>query len=327
MPRTSVVLAVLAVVVLAGCSSFGGVATTREPFDVDEPTRTTTETPADRPPVIAFDPMADTAPGAFDLVEAHYRQLAGFSYTAAYEHVERDANGTVYTSDRWTTTFGPNRSTYVQDRRSTLGNRSVHRQLYSNGSAVWQWQRLDDSDDPTVRLVRSPEGAPVPPTEVSVRAAPGILQAGLAATNVTEVTALDTVPSSVDEPVFRVVANETATPNPFGDRTLDVSLTLFVTEEGRIVEYTLERTFVEDGRQRRAVTRVQFRGVGRVTVDRPDWVPANGSDATATTERATSSARPDHLTVTSLTHPTPHVTAARAARSFHPSPVPNASPA
>lgn len=280
MTRTTVVLAVLAVVVLAGCSSFGDVATTREPFDVDESTRTTTtESSADRPSVIAFDPVANSAPGAFDLLDAHYRTLTGLSYTVKVDHVERYANGSVFTSDEWTTTFGPNRSTYVQDRRSTLRNRSAHRQLYANGSAVWQRLALDGRDEPTVRLLRSPAGDPVPPTEASVRAAPGLIQAGLLATNVTEVTALDTVPSGVSEPVFRVVANETATPNAFGDRTVDVSLTLIVTEEGRIIEYSLERTFVEGGRELQSVTRVQFRGVGRVTVDRPDWVPSATGNA------------------------------------------------
>ncbi|MFC6953642.1 hypothetical protein [Halorubellus litoreus] len=303
MTRTTVVLAVLAVVVIAGCSSFGGVSTTREPFDVDEPTgTTTTESSADRPPVIAFDPVADTAPDAFDLVDAHYRKLAGRSYTVQIDRVERYANGTVYTSDQSTTTFGANRSTYVQERRSTLRNRSAHRQLYANGSAVWQQIALDGNDDPTVRLLRSPEGEPVPPTEVSVRAAPGILQAGLVATNVTDVTALDTVPSGVTEPVFRVVANETATPNAFGDRTVDVSLTLIVTEEGRIIEYSLERTFVEDGRELHSVTRVQFGGVGRVTVDRPEWVPGaseNGSDRTGTLQIGTTSQRLEHVPSTS----------------------------
>jgi hypothetical protein len=77
--------------------------------------------------------------------------------------------------------------------------------------------------------------------------------------------------------VFQVTANETATPNPFGDRTLSVSVLLIVTEEGRIVEYALETTFVEDGQRFHAQTRVQFRGRGRVSVDEPDWVPRNGT--------------------------------------------------
>ncbi|WP_227130855.1 hypothetical protein [Halorubellus salinus] len=320
MTRTTVVLAVLAVVVLAGCSSFGDVATTRDPFDVDEPTgTTTTKSSADRPPVIAFDPVGNTAPGAFDLVEAHYRTLEGLSYTVQYDHVQRYANGTVLTSDRWTTTFGPNRTTYVQDRRSTLRNRTAHRELYANGSAVWQRQALDDRDDPTVRLLRSPTGDPVPPTEVSVRAAPGLIEAGLVATNVTDVTALDTVPSGVNEPVFRVVANETATPNAFGDRTVDVSLTLIVTEEGRIIEYSLERTFVEDGRELQSTTRVQFHGVGRATVDRPDWVPGAQGNESERTQQAQAGPTTSHLQHTTATMPTESggvaETAARVARS------------
>lgn len=320
MTRTTVVLAVLAVVVLAGCSSFGEVATTREPFDVDEPTRTTTTaSSADRPPVIAFDPVADTAPDGFALVEAHYRRLAGQPYTVDYESVERDANGTVLSSDRWTTTFGPNRSTFVQDRRSTLGNRSVHRQLYANGSAVWEWQRFDGNGEPAVRLIRSPEGEPVPPVDVSVRAAPGIIQGGLVATNVTDVQALDTVPSTVTEPVFRVVANETASSNPFGDETLNVSLTLIVTEEGRIIEYTLERTYVEDGRRIDSTTRIQFQGVGRVSVDRPEWVPegpGNGSERAMWITNGPTTAHVDQITARSTAETSRLApAAARVARS------------
>jgi hypothetical protein len=276
--RTSAVLVVLALVVLAGCSSFGGVSTTRQPFDVAdaETSSATTSEPVERPPVIAFDPVADTAPDAFDLVDAHYGALEGRSYTVTYEREQRYANGTLFSSDEWTTTFAPDRSRYVQNRRSTLGNWTVHRQLYANGSAVWSWSRFNDTTEPTIRLVQSPRGDPVPPANVAVRAVPSALQSGLAATNVTDVRALDTIPSGVNEPVFLVTANETATANPFGDRTLSVSMLLIVTEEGRIVEYALETTFVEDGKRFSAATRVQFLGVGRVGVDEPAWVP-NGS--------------------------------------------------
>lgn len=291
MTRTSAVLVVLALVVLAGCSTFGGVSTTRQPFDVADtttPSATTTD-PESRPPVVAFDPVADTAPNAFDLVDAHYGKLDGRSYTVQYDREQRYANGTLFSSDEWTTTFGRDRSRYVQERRSTLGNWSVHRQLYANGSAVWSWSRFNDTSEPTIRLLQSPRGEPVPPANVAVRAVPSALQSGLAATNVTDVRALDTIPSGVNEPVFQVTANETATPNPFGDRTLSVSVLLIVTEEGRIVEYALETTFVEDGQRFHAQTRVQFRGLARVSVDEPDWVPRN---ETGTSTADAAAARP-----------------------------------
>jgi len=277
--RTSAVVVVLALVVLAGCSSFGGVSTTRQPFGVEDtttPSATPTE-PEDRPPVVAFDPTANTAPNAVDLVEAHYGQLDGRSYTVQYDRVQRFENGTVLSSDAFATAFGVDRSRYVQDRRSTLGNWTIDRQLYANGSTVWSRTRINESSNATVRRLQSPSGDPVPPANVAVRAAPTTLRSGLASTNVTSVRALDTVPSGVDEPVFEVTANETATPNPFGDRTLSVSLLLIVTQEGRIIEYELEATFVEDGERFHTQTRVQFSGVGRVTVDRPDWVPRNGT--------------------------------------------------
>ena len=289
MTRTSAVVVVLVLVVLAGCSSFGGVSTTRQPFGVEDtttPSATATE-PEDRPPVIAFDPAANTAPNAVDLVEAHYGQLDGRSYTVQYDRVQRFENGTVFSSDAFATTFGVDRSRYVQDRRSTLGNWTIDRQLYANGSTVWSRTRINESSNATVRPLQSPSGDPVPPSNVAVRAAPTTLRSGLAATNVTSVRALDTVPSGVDEPVFEVTANETATSNPFGDRTLSVSLLLIVTQEGRIIEYELEATFVEDGQRFHTQTRVQFHGVGRVTVDRPDWVPRNGSGTSSATVDST----------------------------------------
>jgi hypothetical protein len=276
---------VLALVVLAGCSSFGGVSTTRQPFDVQDTTTKppTDETTVDSPPVIAFDPVTDTAPGAFDLMEAHYGKLSGQSYMVQYDRVERFANGTVRSSDRSTTTYGPDRSRYVQERRASVRNWAVNRQLYANGSAVWSRTRYNESGEPNVRLLQSPRGEPVPPANVAVRAVPSALESGLVATNVTDVRALDTVPSGVDDQVFQVTANETAAPNSFGDRTLSVSLLLIVTEEGRIIEYTLETTFVRDGERVHSLTRVQFRGVGRVSVDRPDWIPANGTPTNETT--------------------------------------------
>jgi len=276
--RTSAVV-VLALVVLAGCSSFGGVSTTRQPFGVEDtttPSATTTES-EERPPVIAFDPVANTAPNAFDLVDAHYWQLDGRSYTVQYDRVQRFGNGTVFSSDAFATTFGVDRSRYVQERRSTLGNWTIDRQLYANGSTVWSRTRINESGNATVRRLQAPSGDPVPPANVAVRAAPTALRSGLAATNVTNVRALETVPSGVDDPVFAVTANETAAPDPFGDRTLSVSMLLIVTQEGRIIEYELETTFVEDGQRFHTQTRVQFHEVGRATVDRPDWLPRNGS--------------------------------------------------
>ena len=303
MTRTSAVVAVLALVVLAGCSSFGGVSTTRQPFDVEDTTTPspTPPEPEEGPPAVSFDPAANTAPNAFDLVDAHYGQLDGRSYTVQYDRVQRFANGTVFSSDAFATTFGVDRSRYVQDRRSTLGNWTIDRQLYANGSTVWSRTRINDSGDASVRRLQAPSGDPVPPANVAVRVARATLQSGLAATNVTSVRALDTVPSGVDEPVFAVTANETATPNPFGDRTLSVSMLLIVTEEGRIVEYELETTFVEDGRRFHTQTRVQFHGVGRVTVDRPDWVPGNASGpSTVGVDSTNSRPRPASATASNV---------------------------
>jgi hypothetical protein len=314
--RTSAVLVVLALVLLAGCSSFGGVSTTRQPFDVEDTTTpsTTTTDPDKQPPAVAFDPVADTAPNGFDLVDAHYGKLAGRSYTVQYDREQRFANGTLFSGEEWTTTFGPNRSRYAQDRRSTLRNMTTHRQLFANGSAVWEWSRSNDAGEPSIGLVRSPRGDLVPPRNVAVRAVPRTLRTGFAATNVTDVRALDTVPSGVNEPVFQVVGNETATANPFGDRTLSVSMLLIVTEEGRIVEYALETTFVDDGERFHAQTRVQFRGVGRVSVDRPNWVPGNASTDAA------------EVTPTDTDRGRVHLRASTTGRSDHPVRTPECRP-
>ncbi|NHN40345.1 hypothetical protein G9C85_01670 [Halorubellus sp. JP-L1] len=282
MSRTLPALAVAALIVLSGCATFGGVSTTREAFDVtdtstDEPT--TPDGPVDGPPVIAFDPLQDTAPEPFALAEAHEDSLLGRSYTVQYAHRETYVNGSRRLVQNWTTTFGRNRSTFVQDRYSALQNDSVRQQVYANGTHAWDREFENDRRAEEPRVLRSPTGDRLPPSQVVMRVAPFALRSGLLAMNVTDVTKLDTTPSGVDAPVFEVVGNETRMPNPYGNETTNASFTLFVTESGRVIEFAYEYTYEQDGNRIHASTRIEYRDVGTATVIRPEWVPGNATPA------------------------------------------------
>jgi len=272
---TRAALAVAALLCLAGCSGVGGVGTTREPLDVDG-VDTATTPPKDPPPVIAFDPVADTAPEPFAIVEAHEDVLAGRSYTVDLDRRLTYANGTTrFASDR-TTTFDANRSRFVQRRTATFGNDSMERRLYANGTHAWAWTS-QGGENASVSLLTSRAGEPVPPSTTTVEDPRDVVLAGLVAHAVTDVSALASVPTGVDEPVFRVVLNRTANDDPYGDETLNSSVTLIVTEDGRIIEYHHEYAYVVDGVTVHGETRVQYQAIDAATVDRPDWVPENAS--------------------------------------------------
>jgi hypothetical protein len=321
-PRPYVVLAVLVLVVLAGCSGFGGVTTTREPFGVaDPPTATSADDDGrvDPPPAIGFDPLHDTAPDPFNLTEAHQRTLSGRPYTVTYTYTETYVNGTPRVTDRWTTTFGPSRSTYLQNRTSSLRDDVLKRQVYANGTHVWGRTIDPRTGNESVRLLRAADGTSLDPVAATVRGAPTAIRTGLVAMQVTDVTKLDTVPSGVEEPLFRVIGTETRTPNPFGDRTLNASFTLIVTEDGRIIEYVLERTYVANGVTLHAITRVQYSHVDTATVDRPTWVPANASttiDAGTIQDHTPSVVNIDDSTIHALPYPDPIYPQATAASSI-----------
>lgn len=284
--RSVLVVVVVAVLVgLAGCNAFGGVPTARETFGVgdEEGPSTTRDTGSvdGGEPVIAFDPLRDTAPAAFDLVDAHYDALDGESYQVEYTHLVQRANRTVL-SEAVTTTYSANHSRYVHHRVSSVQNETVVRYRYSNGSHVWI-RNGNTSPVAPISRTASVKANGIAATPNPPRPARAALERGLVAMQATDVRALDTVPSGVERQLFRVTMTESTLANPYGDRTLDATLTLFVTESGRIVEYHYAYSYVEDGQTFHVETRVEFRGFGTVTVDRPDWASSNATRQTPQT--------------------------------------------
>jgi hypothetical protein len=264
-------------VVLAGCGSFAGVETAREPFDVETtPPTATSSTNTTQAPVIAFDPLHDTAPDPFVLVNAHYDTLANEPYTVTYRRSLTYANETLIERRNWTTTYHVNRSRYLQDRQSAYRNRSVTRELYANGTHVYSRSRIGDANA-TVRLIRGPNGVPTAPADALVRAAPSTIRSALVVMNVTGVRSLDATPSGFDEPLFVVTMNRTSVTDPYGDETLNASLTLYVTEGGRIVEFIHTYTFVRNGATIQGFEHVLFHPVENDSIDRPDWATTNAT--------------------------------------------------
>lgn len=323
MTGTKAALAVVALLLLAGCSGFGGLGTTREPLDVD-PVETTTAEPDDRPPVIAFDPVQDTAPSPFDIVEAHEDVLTGRSYAVDLHRTQTYANGTrIYVEDR-TTTFGANRSRYVHRSVASLRNSSIERRLYANGTHAWSWTSRNGGPA-SVSLLETAQGEPAPPSTTIAQDPSAVVLSGLVAGEVTDVEALDTVPSGVDDPVFRVVLNRTKTEDPYGDETLNSTITLIVTEEGRIVEYYHRYAYVRNGATVHAEVRVQYLSVDVATVDRPDWVPTNGT-TDGTTTRAVFEPTTERASTAASRAPDPTAEAPSTPLPAGPQPVSSPSP-
>jgi hypothetical protein len=87
---------------------------------------------------------------------------------------------------------------------------------------------------------------------------------------------------------YRVIATKAwYYDSPFGD-VRDVTLSAMVTSEGLIAEYVLsyvKRTVA--GLETRVVVHVRYTDVGTTTIERPDWVPGEETNATATSPPGT----------------------------------------
>lgn len=115
-------------------------------------------------------------------------------------------------------------------------------------------------------------GRPVVPDAVNRPGTPTILE-GLYQTNVTAVVRVPQAPDRVDEPVYRIRATESTAP---GASVENVSLTVTVTESGRVLEYEYVRVRRNDtGANVTVRTPIGYRGVDDTTVRRPAWVPGN----------------------------------------------------
>lgn len=298
--RTSVLaLGIVVLVVLAGCNSFGAGEPDREPFDVDQH-QTSTDPAGDAAPVIAFDPVENTVPDAWALLDAHETTLEGTSYTVHLTHVERGPNDSIVAAQNWTTSYGSNQTTVRQTRSMQTPNRSLTLHLYSNGTHVWERRITNDPTENTTRLLQDANGDPVPLDAAVLEPSRSILERGLQSMNVTAVESLDTVPSSVDEPVFEITAREVNLAGIPGSDKRSL-LTLYVTESGQLIEYYHRYSYVQDGERNHGETRIEFRYRGVGTIDPPGWVPATTNDSSTLYQRP----MPASNQVPSLNRPRP----------------------
>lgn len=283
MPRESHLAVALALLVLlAGCNTFGAPGTQRDPFDVDEPT-TTAGDQQNSSPVIAFDPLQNTTPEPWALLEAHFNSLEGRAYAVNYTSVQRAENGTIVTADNWSTIYGSDHETGLQTWTARRSNRQTGRQLYTNGTHVWirsianDSNDSDDGDEGDPRLMLDANQEPVPPTEAFVQVGRPTLRNALQSMNVTNVEALDTVPSTVDEPVFRISATDVLFMGPSANMTQS-NVTMIVSESGHIVEYYHEFAYIKDGERITGTVRLEYRVFGVQKIDPPAWVPNTTAD-------------------------------------------------
>jgi hypothetical protein len=293
-------LAVVALVLLAGCGAVTDAPQTRSPFAVNDSEYTAREAVGNGS-VLAFDADRDHAPDPDALLDGHRAALAERSYTLeATESVTR-RDGTTAFREATTVRVASDHSVYevTTIAKASDGPRgTVDR--YANGTHVWERQAI--GNETTVGL-RTSTGRPVPPSAVNGTGS-RIIMEGLSRTNVTSVVRVTDAPERVDEPVYRIRATEPSTPSATVE---NVSLTLTVTEPGRVLEYEYVRVRRNDtGATVTVRTAIEYESVGGTTVRRPNWVPENatrdeGADRrTAAPNRSTTSA-----SIGGPTHPRP----------------------
>jgi hypothetical protein len=274
--RFAAAIAVVALVLLAGCGAGIDDLQTRSAFGVNDSEYTAREAVRNGS-VLAFDADRDHAPDPDVLLDGHRAALAGRSYTLETTESVTRPDGTTAFREAATIRVASDHSVYEATTiaKPSDGPRgTVDR--YANGTHVWERQAI--GNETTVDL-RTSAGRPVPPSAVNRTGRPTIT-AGLYETNVTDVVRATDALDGVDEPVYRIRATESSTP---ASTVENVSLTLTVTASGRVLEYEYVRVRQTDtGATVTVRTSIEYRTVDETTVRRPDWVPENASrDRTA----------------------------------------------
>jgi len=158
-------VALVTVVVLAGCSGFTPEETTIEttPSEDETTIETTPSGDVEYPPGITDDKIADS----FTLADAHSTTLQDTSFSVSQTSEIRYTNGTLYTRENQSTHVAADktrfryRSTVNGTAPRFLGGPSGTVELYSNGSVVVR--KLEARGNVSYGLVTNPQGEPADP--------------------------------------------------------------------------------------------------------------------------------------------------------------------
>jgi hypothetical protein len=289
-------LVLVALVALAGCSGTSPAATTpaTDPVETTTPatdasaTQTTASSASttdsrsgdDTPPGIAEGTVTD----AFALTDAHADAVANESHVVVETRSLAYANGTTFLNASTTIAVAENPDVYFVESTRT-GASVVDREtsLYANGSIVAR----HPAENASYSVVHTPAGEPVTPASTY----PGVPR------NVDSVALLlesseETTATPVGAETYRITATG-ASPDALDisavalDNASNVTLDLYVTETGRILNYTVSFDATRNDSALAGEIRVAYAAIGETAVETPTWFHGN-----ATAENATRSPLP-----------------------------------
>lgn len=280
------VVPVLVLVVLAGCSggapgtgtSANDATTTETTVSTatpgTQPTTTSTATTGtgsgdgDGPPGVANGTVTD----AFALTDAHVDAVGNQSHTVVERTSLTASNGTTFLNASTTVAVDSDPDVYLVES-TQVGTAVVDREtsLYANGSIVAR----HPADNASYAIVHTPQGDPATPASWY----PGVPR------NVDTVALLlessdSTSATRVGADTYRITASG-ATMDAVDvegvalDSASNVTLDLYATGEGRILNYTVSFDATRNGSTLAGGRQVRYEAVGSTTVETPSWFVAN----------------------------------------------------
>lgn len=257
-PTARTVIPVLVVVVLAGCSGTAPGATTPA---TDASTTQTTTSVAETTTATTADSTTTTTATASD---------------DAPPGIE---NGTVALNASTTIAVASNPDVYFVESTRT-GASVVDRDVstYANGSIVAR----HPAENGSYYVVHTPQGEPATPASLY----PGVPR-NVDAVSLLLASSEETTATRVDADTYRVTAEgasiDAVTVDAVElDDVSNVTLDLYVTESGRMLNYTVAFDATKNGEALAGESRVSYVGVGTTSVETPTWFLGNATSSNAT---------------------------------------------
>jgi hypothetical protein len=262
-------VAVVALLLVAGCSGLGGGGTDRQPYEVPSPTPSPTETP-EPTPTETGDGVGTVVPGVasdrvtsvLEVVTAHTTTLTNASFGVRRVTRLTYRNGTVADTTQMRALAGENGTKYLvheeddTTRRVYIGPETGYVRTERDGSV--SYERENDSD-----VVLDPDS----PIRFDLTYKAKVYR---------YLRAMDDVSvSPAGDGAYRV-ASEDVDANYVdilvrGDAT-NVTVSMVVTPDGLVERFRTNYTLRRDGEVYEVREAIGFEGVGGTRVPVPDWV-------------------------------------------------------
>lgn len=256
-------IAIVALVLLAGCQTAGSGTPTRSLTPPPVPDVTPTPSTGLRlPPGVASTGVASPSL----LVAAHREALADRSYALRLRYVERFANGTERAAVTWRNTYevdGTARTIRVQNF-SNIGLANYSADTWSNGRVVVSRIAIDGD----VRYFRPAE---IPYSLTGGRQLFVVLARGEFDVTWVPDRGAYRLRMTAFEGTRPLVRSYTFTPEVREDLR-NITLTMLITPAGLVREYRLAYHTTVDGSTVHVVESIRFEDLGEVAVERPAWV-------------------------------------------------------